>query len=1282
LYLEKGHCYKAEDLFEQALKIRKKLYPDSSKPHDDLAVSLNNLAWKHYSYGSESKAEDLFKQALKIRKKLYPDPSKPHNNLAVSLNNLARVYMSKGHWSKGEDLFKQALIIRKKLFSNTSVPHDNRAVIFNDLSGLYTFTKSYYYLDHSIYFNPFKLWRAFLFKRLRYRLNLQFVAFCHWQDWTSAESVAKLMRDANHSLRYPLSDLLLSSNIDYSLMLCYRNIGRTNDAIYYMESALMHLRLSHYHRISDWLYDLANLYDQAGWIDDTAKEYGRALTIRRKVDVRQNSQLLLLDSYYYLMLCYRSMRQMGRFDDWEWRRLKQFVPSVYDLQEATDPRISDLLWDVANLYIQVGWVDDATEEYKKALTIRRRIDGIYGSQVSTQMVGTLESLANIYVDQELMWEAAKYFDEAQYYRHKLGLSTDGQFQVLGEKIANLKSRLTSFEQWDNLNQDVVNHYEKGNISTAIQIAEQALEIAESIFPPIDTHLANSLDSLANLYFFQGRCAEAETLFKQSLEIRKKLFPDPSEPHNDLATSLGGLANLYRSQGRCAEAETYFKQSLEIRKKLFPDPSKPHNSLATSLGGLANLYRSQGRCAEAKPLFVKSIKIWQKLFGNQGHPNLFIGLKNLAIIQACSKPGSALPLFQQVITLENRWFTTIITSNDSQQRIKDLEKAYAHLEYLLALTQQHFSQDPTAVNKTFDAVLSRKALAATTEASLNQAIRNYPHLTPELNQLQACQKEIATISYAIGSQPELLDQLNNLLKQRSSLQRKLGKSIPAIDLEQQVVDRLALAHILPVNSFLLEFVRYHDYDFTNSKQRDARYAIFIIVQGKTGVTMLDCGLAEPLDAAIKKFRHAQANTNFGGQNSTLADALRNNTNQAQSSKIENPVLTAFLDQILPHIPITGTCFLAPDSHLHILPFHLLKTPDGKYLGDIYQIHYLNTARDLLRRKISSSNNPPLILADPDYDCGESNVIHFPVPKMELQVSDSLEEQLFERLEINKILGEQVAASYHVPCYSGTEASVARLAQLNAPKFLMIATHGFSLPPQNLLDSLRRCPIDQEEIILSERKSEITPEFREYWYRKAERGNVDAQRILAIIDRYGVRPPSTDALKTITHDPMLNSGFALAGANIWRFQNVESPRFGKGVVFAQDITQWNLWGTELALIVTCVSGMGSIQNSEGVFGLRRALAIAGAKYVITSLWKIPTKPSALLMQKFFKLYKSGMHPATALSAAQKYVRNMTLGNLKRSQLGLEVIAELQISEDAPYNLQPLSHPYFWGAWICQG
>jgi hypothetical protein len=169
---------------------------------------------------------------------------------------------------------------------------------------------------------------------------------------------------------------------------------------------------------------------------------------------------------------------------------------------------------------------------------------------------------------------------------------------------------------------------------------------------------------------------------------------------------------------------------------------------------------------------------------------------------------------------------------------------------------------------------------------------------------------------------------------------------------------------------------------------------------------------------------------------------------------------------------------------------------------------------------------------------------------------VEEQHFESLPINKILGEQIASIYQVPCYRRNEATVNRFKQADSPQFLMIATHGFSSPTKNLWETLRWCLIDEVEEIISKQPREISSELRDFWQELAEQGNQKGQTILTIIDRYGIHSQTTDILNNLTSDPMLRCGFALAGANIWRFKGVESPQFGKGIIFAQDVMQCNL------------------------------------------------------------------------------------------------------------------------------
>ena len=48
------------------------------------------------------------------------------------------------------------------------------------------------------------------------------------------------------------------------------------------------------------------------------------------------------------------------------------------------------------------------------------------------------------------------------------------------------------------------------------LAEQAVAVKEKLFGPGHLKLAKSLNSLANMYFYQGKYAEAEPLYKRTL----------------------------------------------------------------------------------------------------------------------------------------------------------------------------------------------------------------------------------------------------------------------------------------------------------------------------------------------------------------------------------------------------------------------------------------------------------------------------------------------------------------------------------------------------------------------------------------------------------------------------------------------------------------------------------------------------------------------------------------------------------------------------------------------
>jgi CHAT domain-containing protein len=147
-------------------------------------------------------------------------------------------------------------------------------------------------------------------------------------------------------------------------------------------------------------------------------------------------------------------------------------------------------------------------------------------------------------------------------------------------------------------------------------------------------------------------------------------------------------------------------------------------------------------------------------------------------------------------------------------------------------------------------------------------------------------------------------------------------------------------------------------------------------------------------------------------------------------------------------------------------------------------------------------------------------------------------------------------------------------------------------------------------------------------------------------------------------------------------------------AEDVASLDLLDTELVVLSACDTGLGAIHAGEGVFGLRRAFVVAGAKTLVMSLWKVPDLATAFLMDRFYdNLLTRGLDRDLALNEARRATRDATIAQLKAEWLTPAMIERLATGDaEARHSLEalaakpddhrPFESPLYWGAFICQG
>jgi CHAT domain-containing protein/Tfp pilus assembly protein PilF len=933
-----------------------------------------------------------------------------------------------------------------------------------------------------------------------------------------------------------------------------------------------------------------------------------------------------------LALLYKSQ---GRYSEAE-PLLKQALAIRKAQLGDNHPDTARSLNNLALLYKSQGRYAEAEPLLKQALAIRKAQLGNNHPDTAT----SLNNLAELYKSQGRYSEAEPLLKQALAIRKA----------QLGDNHLNTGAILNN----------LAGLYEsQGRYSEAEPLYKQALAIAKAQLG--DNHLTTSigLNNLAGLYESQGRYSEAEPLYKQALAIRKQQLGDN---HPSTATSLNNLALLYESQGRYSEAEPLYKQALAIRKQQLGDN---HPFTATSLNNLALLYYSQGRYSEAEPLYKQALAIRKKQLGDN-HPYTAISLDSLAALyNSQGRYSEAEPFYKQALAIRKQQLgenhPTTANSLNNLALFYKYQGRYDEAEFLykqaLAIRKQQLGDNHSSTATS----LNNLAALYQSQDDISQAI-NY------LTQGLTVEEYNLSQNLNIGDEKQKRDYIATVSDTTDALISLNLQSAP----NNPEATRLAFKSILQRKGRILDVL-------TNSLQilrqqindPESQTLLEQLIQKQTQLSNLTFQRPETIKSPEI---HRQQLTNLQNETQQLEDKLSRRS--AEFRNLSQPITLEAIQKLIP----TNAALV---EIVRYQPFNPKATKDSEKFGNSHYAVYILFANGEIKAQDLGEAQP----IDEQVTAFRRTLADSKTPIPQLQKSArQLDEKLMQ--PIRQLLGNTKTLllspdsalnlipfealvdennQYLVENYQITYLTSGRDLLRQKEKFasqqppLIIADPLYNQTGQkvalnpnstrsiNLADSVFS-PLDGTKAE-AEAIKKLLPKATVLTQAQATENalkQVKKPNILHIAT-HGFFSKLTDNKNSEENEnPLLRSGLVFAGVK------VSQSAGDDGVLSALEATNLNLVGTKLVVLSACDTGNGDITTGEGVYGLRRALVIAGSESQLISLWKVSDSATKDLMIAYYQRLKNGEGRSEALRQTQ-------LAMLK--------------SKDQ-------NHPFYWASFIPSG
>lgn len=875
-----------------------------------------------------------------------------------------------------------------------------------------------------------------------------------------------------------------------------------------------------------------------------------------------------------------------------------------------------ILEDLAALWLQRGDFKRSEDYYLEALQLKRRDaagEAFFAGATTTK-------LAELYQTQGRYSDALKLLSAAVGMYQKTGRTND-EYTAALSSLAQLNVKMGQYREAEanallarRITRDLYKEQslnyanaqvllakvvtEMGRYSAAQTYLEQAYATFKNYYGEGNINTAKLLSQLALNYYYQGKNEPALRALNTALRNTEAAV---GTEHVEHAAMQRTLAQLYINLGQYPQADTLLGLVEGVQQRLL---GVKHPDFLRTEYTLAGLFKLMKDYKASNAVYQRTLRGWKAVLGER-HPDYAFILADYGDLQFLSdQPAKARKTYALAIKLLLAQVQQYFPALSEQEKSDYWNKINAKLEryYVFAVSQA--AKQPELAGQAYNLRLQTKALLLSQSTALRARIlgskdealkalfEQWQSRREYLSKLYTRTKaELKTANVKIADVEEEVNRLEKELSLKSEMfaGRTTSRQPEWKDVQQKLAPGTAA----------MELIRMR----VNAVPQTADSIVYaaLVVYKRPGNDAAKYPVLVKLPNGTRMERRYFPN---------YSRSISNRFNDTLSYKYFWAPFEVALAGI-------QTVYLSTDGVYNQVSLPALRDDRGLYVLDKIDIRYVSNTRDLLKDIPQNfyEGRTALLVGNPRYN-----------PKVagDMFVIPELEGTQQEVDQVGKLL---VTAGWNTEKLTLDEASEANIKAKGNPKLLHIATHGFFYPSAEGTE-------EASVLGMEGNKAAQNPLLRSGLFLTGAAVGLAQEDADTLITE---RQPD---IKAKTAAPTINSAST-------------DGKQDNGIMTAYEVMNMTLDNTQLVVLSACETGLGEVKNGEGVYGLQRAFAIAGARAVIMSLWRVNDAVTQQMMTLFYQNWAvNKMEVSKAFKAAQQAVR------------------------------QQFEQPYFWGAFVMVG